>query len=173
MVDFSRIKQYFADRLDKYGATPQGLDWNSIESQHIRYEQLVKVIDGKESYTLLDYGCGFGSFYDFLKSKDHHFSYIGFDIVETMVEKGKQLHLGNSQCTFTSYKSELHTVDYVVESGIFNMKQNDRYEDWTQYVLNSLTEMNKFAKKGMAANFLTKYSDPEYMRPDLYYADPC
>jgi hypothetical protein len=33
--------------------------------------------------------------------------------------------------------------------------------------------MNDLAIRGMAFNFLTKYSDAEFMRPDLYYADPC
>jgi SAM-dependent methyltransferase len=173
MVDFSKIKQYFMDRLDKYGTTPQGLDWNSIESQHIRYEQLIRVIDEEESFSILDYGCGFGSLLDFSKPKDYDFTYVGFDIVEEMIEKGKQLHKEESNCFFTSNKSELKPADYVVESGIFNMRQNDRFEDWTDYVVGTLTEMNNLAKKGMAVNFLTKYSDPGFMRPDLYYADPC
>lgn len=173
MVDYSKIKQYFMDRLDKYGTTPQGLDWNSIESQHIRYEQLSKVIIEKESFSILDYGCGFGSLFDFLKSKGHDFSYVGFDIVEEMIEKGKQLHKRDPKCFFTSKKSELESADYVVESGIFNMKQDDRYDDWTEYVIATLVEMNNFAIKGMAVNFLTKYSDPGFMRSDLYYADPC
>jgi hypothetical protein len=33
--------------------------------------------------------------------------------------------------------------------------------------------MNALSRKGFSVNFLTKYSDPERMRPDLYYADPC
>jgi SAM-dependent methyltransferase len=173
MVDFAKIKQYFQDRLEKFGTSPQGLDWNSIESQHIRYEQLVKVINENEKYTILDYGSGFGSLYDFLESRGHDFFYYGFDIVPEMIEKGKQLHSEKSNCLFTSDPSDLVPADYVVESGIFNMKQNDGEEDWEKYVLKTLDEMNQLAIKGLVFNFLTKYSDPEYMRPDLYYPDPC
>jgi hypothetical protein len=32
--------------------------------------------------------------------------------------------------------------------------------------------MAELSRRGFAFNVLTKYSDPERMRPDLYYADP-
>jgi len=32
--------------------------------------------------------------------------------------------------------------------------------------------MNQKSKRGFSFNMLTKYSDKEYMRDDLYYADP-
>jgi hypothetical protein len=32
--------------------------------------------------------------------------------------------------------------------------------------------MNSLSRAGFAFNALTKYSDAEFMRPDLYYADP-
>lgn len=173
MVDLQKTREYFRDRLEKYGATPLGLDWNSAESQYIRYEQLLKVIDEKENYSLLDYGCGFGSFYDFLINKGHRLFYSGFDIVEAMIEKGQKLHSADANASFFSDPADLAPADYVIESGIFNMKQNDQSEDWEKYVIQTLDEMNSYAKKGMAFNFLTKYSDPEYMRSDLYYPDPC
>jgi hypothetical protein len=33
--------------------------------------------------------------------------------------------------------------------------------------------MNEKSKAGFAFNVLTKYSDVEFMRKELYYADPC
>ncbi len=52
------------------------------------------------------------------------------------------------------------------------MKLEAEYNDWTEFVVNSLAEMNRLSKRGFSANFLTKYSDADRMRPDLYYADP-
>jgi hypothetical protein len=39
-------------------------------------------------------------------------------------------------------------------------------------VVDSLKRFNDLSRKGFASNFLTKYSDADRMRPDLYYADP-
>ena len=173
MVDYSKIKEYFQERLDKFGITPQGLDWNSIESQHNRYEQLIKVINQNESYSIIDYGCGFGSLFEFLMLKKHDFNYFGFDIVQEMINCGKDLHQKATNCFFTVDENELELADYVVESGIFNMKMDAGHVDWTDYVVQTITKMNNLAEKGLAFNMLTKYSDEEFMRPDLYYADPC
>ena len=45
-------------------------------------------------------------------------------------------------------------------------------EQWQEYVLQTLNAMNAVSAKGFAFNMLTKYSDKEYMRADLYYGDP-
>ena len=39
-------------------------------------------------------------------------------------------------------------------------------------LLKPFTRMNELADRGFSFNFLTKYSDADHMRPDLYYADP-
>ena len=89
-----------------------------------------------------------------------------------MVIKGHELYSSNTKCSFTNIEAEIPISDYVVESGIFNAKQSDNDAEWTEYVVSTLEKMNKLAAKGFAANFLTKYSDIEYMKPHLYYADP-
>jgi hypothetical protein len=52
------------------------------------------------------------------------------------------------------------------------MKLDADLDAWTQVVIEALNQMNAHASKGMAFNMLTKYSDADRMRPDLYYADP-
>jgi len=74
---------------------------------------------------------------------------------------------------FTSQFDEIPEVDYAVVSGTFNMKLDASNTDWTGLVIDCITRMNQRSRKGMAFNMLTRYSDPEHMRPDLYYADPC
>ena len=39
-------------------------------------------------------------------------------------------------------------------------------------MLRTLAAINGLSKRGFAFNVLTKYSHPEFQRPDLYYADP-
>jgi SAM-dependent methyltransferase len=173
-INFDNIRGYFAGKLETYGATPRGVDWNSETSQDVRFEELSRVIDASQPYSMLDYGSGFGSMYDFLKKKGHKLSYTGYDIVENMVEKGRELHPGDPACVFTSREEELAPADYAVASGIFNIRLDCEYNAWTTYVVETITRMNDLSRKGLSFNLLTSYSDAEYMekRPDLYYADP-
>ncbi len=172
--DFNEIKSYFQDKLDRYGTSAQGADWNSVEAQETRFAQLARVINPSIAFTLLDYGCGYGGFADYLRKTGYKFSiYYGFDILESMVNKGRELHPAAKTYVFTHVINELVPVDYVIASGIFNIRLDITVNEWTKYVLQTLDHMNSLSIKGMAVNFLTGYSDPERMRPDLYYADPC
>ena len=67
---------------------------------------------------------------------------------------------------------EIKESDYLIASGIFNVKNEVSESEWLYYILNTIEMMNKKSKKGFAFNVLTKYSDKEYMRDYLYYADP-
>jgi SAM-dependent methyltransferase len=171
--NLENIKTYFGEKLASYGATPRGADWNSAESQTIRFEQLAKVVDPPQGFSLIDYGCGYGALAGFLKARGYHFRYTGYDLLESMVLEGRQLFGDDPNCTFTSQERDLPTADYAVASGIFNIKFQSGDEDWTAYVLGILRRMHELSSKGFAFNMLTSYSDSDHMRPDLYYADPC
>ena len=53
-----RARQYYEEKIETYGATPRGVDWNSPESQELRFEQLLKVCDCTTAFSINDYGCG-------------------------------------------------------------------------------------------------------------------
>jgi SAM-dependent methyltransferase len=172
--NFDQAKSYFEERLTTYGATARGVDWNSETSQELRFSQLMKVIQPHQPFSLLDYGCGYGALAEFLLRQGLPMQqYVGFDVLESMVSKAREIHGSSSQCMFTSRFEALEPVDYAIASGIFNLKLETGYEDWTTYVTGELDKMNRLAQKGFSFNMLTKYSDPEFMRPHLYYADPC
>ena len=61
---------YYTEMLNRFGPTFQGVDWNSKESQELRFDQLIKVINmPHDNFSILDYGCGYGALYLFIKSK--------------------------------------------------------------------------------------------------------
>lgn len=174
-IDLSPIRTYFEDKLTEHGATPAGVDYNSITAMEARFSQILKVCDQSQPFTLLDFGCGFGALAGYLQQKAVDFKFYGYDIVESMVVKARQIYAGDERCVFSSDLAQIPVCDYVVESGIFNMRLKADYEEWTEYILHTLQQFNQYSRKGFAFNFLTKYSDAEYIqrRPDLYYADPC
>ena len=172
--NFNQAKQYFEERLTTHGATPRGVDWNSDTAQEQRFSQLIKVIDARQPFSLLDYGAGYGALADYLLRLGYPMQhYVGFDVLESMVNKAPEAHLDIPECTFTSTFKDLQPVDYAIASGIFNLKLETSNEAWTEYVVSELHKMDALAFKGFSFNMLTKYSDPEFMRPHLYYADPC
>jgi SAM-dependent methyltransferase len=172
-AELENIKNYFTEKLAAHGATHKGVDYNSVESQEARFYQLTSVIDASAQYSLLDFGSGYGAMYDYLRRLGHRLHYVGYDIAEPMIVKGRELHPNDPDCRFTRKIDEVPQVDYAVVSGTFNMKLEAGYDSWTQIVIDALQQMNSRATKGIAFNMLTKYSDADRMRPDLYYGDPC
>lgn len=172
--DIDPIREYFDDKLKTYGATPRGADWNSEASQETRFEQLCKIIEDPTHVTILDYGCGYGALYDYLIKKNFQIDlYVGYDILESMVEEGRRSHPNQPNLLFTSDFNVIPTVNYAIASGVFNIKLESPYADWMQYTLDSLEKLYQLVHKGVSSNFLTGYSDPERMaeRPDLFFAD--
>lgn len=165
------VKSYFDKRIREHGASPRGSDWNSETSQNIRFEQLLKVVESN-SFSILDYGCGYGALADYLATKGFDADYYGYDILESAIETARQAHQDKPRRSFFTEKTQLPACDYVVASGIFNFRGEQSFEAWTEYVLEVLNEFNRLSLRGFSSNFLTKYSDADKMRPDLYYADP-
>lgn len=169
--NLDHVKSYFDKRIQEHGASPRGSDWNSETSQNTRFDQLLKVVE-VQSFSLLDYGCGYGALADYLESNGLEADYYGYDILESAIETARQVHANKPQRAFFTDKSQLPTCDYTVASGIFNFRGEQSFEDWTEYVLGVLHEFSQLSRYGFSSNFLTKYSDADKMRPDLYYADP-
>lgn len=169
--NLDHVKSYFDKRIQEHGASPRGSDWNSEASQNIRFDQLLKVVNG-QSFSLLDYGCGYGALADYLLTKGFEVDYHGYDILESAIETARQAHMDQPRRSFFAEKSHVPACDYAVASGIFNFRGEQSFKDWTEYVLGVLHEFNQFSIRGFSSNFLTRYSDADKMRPDLYYADP-
>lgn len=166
------VESYYSEKIAVHGATARGVDWNSPDSQRLRFVQLLKLTDHSQPFTINDYGCGYGALADYLKGEGYAFQYWGFDISPRMIAKAAELHAGMRELTFVNKKDNLNEADYTVASGIFNVKLRASSTEWESYVLRTLETINRLSKRGFAFNVLTKYSDPELRRPDLYYADP-
>ncbi len=168
------VREYYSQKIISHGTTSQGVDWNSKESQYLRFRQLCKVIDKQQDYSILDYGCGYGELVNFLTEEANTFTrYTGFDISDEMIAKAETLFgKTNRKISFTNALSD-NVYDYVVASGIFNVKLNLADDsNWLEYILQTLKTIHQKSSKGFAFNALTKYSDKEYMKEYLYYADP-
>ena len=175
-MSFSRIlddvAEYYTDRVRTHGATAAGVDWNSTESQSLRFDQLLKVCGPATRFSINDYGCGYGALLKYLDALGLVCDYRGFDISPEMIARARQLHQQSNDCEFFSDESRLRPAAYTVASGIFNVKLRASDDEWQAYMIHTVRRMADLSSKGFAFNVLSSYSDPERRRRDLHYADP-
>jgi len=169
-----KYKEYFTEKIETYGADPKGVDYNGIEAQEIRFEQLIKVIKPSSPFSIIDYGCGYGAMFDFLQKKDWQITYYGFDMIEKMAVAGRDAHKDFTNAYFLYSESDLKAADYLTAGSIFNNKFEADNNEWQNMVSETLRRMNALCTKGFSFNMLTKYSDEDRMskRPDLFFGDP-
>jgi SAM-dependent methyltransferase len=166
------VRQYYDRKLADHGPTPAGVDWNSFESQQLRFLQLEGLWVGRPDASLIDYGCGYGALAAFIRSRGHRGSYVGFDLSDAMVEAARAHTADLADCTFTTQAADLAPADFAVASGIFNVRLAAGNEAWREYMRGALDDLSALGTHGFAFNALTSYSDPDRRRADLYYADP-
>ncbi|MFM0029601.1 methyltransferase domain-containing protein [Paraburkholderia madseniana] len=169
----SPVERYYTSKLEKFGTLPAGVDWNSVEGQSKRFEQLSKLIPTDAVFSVADVGCGYGALLGYLSERFGKFNYVGLDISEAMIDAAVRLHPQASDAQFLVGTKPDHEVDFAIASGIFNVKLNADDASWRAYIVETLVRMNEFATRGFSFNCLTAYSDADRMRDDLHYADPC
>lgn len=165
------VETYYSDKIKSHGMSAKGVDWNSEASQELRFDILLKILPNSESFSLLDYGCGYGALLEYLEQKYSSVDYFGFDISEEMLLTARKYHSKNKSAKWMSELNE-QLYDYTIASGIFNVKLNQQDTAWKEYVNDTILEMSKKSKKAFAFNMLTSYSDKEYMKEYLFYGDP-
>ncbi|MBA3671401.1 MAG: methyltransferase domain-containing protein [Gemmatimonadaceae bacterium] len=166
------VRDYYERRLRSHGPTAQGVDWNGTESQVLRFRQLTRLVDVHGASSLNDYGCGYGALLDFLVSCGDAPRYTGYDISPDMLAAAAALHPPTTRVSYVASTAELPAADFTVASGVFNVRLEAPEGRWAAYVERSLDEMARVSSGAFAFNMLTSYSDPDRMRPHLFYADP-
>jgi trans-aconitate methyltransferase len=149
------INKFFRATLTKHSEGPRAVGWGSIESQISRFK-IICDIGAIKGASILDVGCGLGRFYQYLHEKNMlDGDYVGIDINENMIKEAKIVYPGVKFKSINLLNEKLNQkYDYVVESGAFNIL----VENWEELTFSMLKEMFKYAKIGMAANFLSVHS---------------
>ena len=166
------VENFFTSKFEKIGARPEGLDYNSENAQIVRFQQFERLFDSKRYFCINDYGCGYGALATYLKQKNYKFDYHGYDISVKMIDHAIQATPETENWKFTSNPNELCPADFTVACGVFNLKLDADPQTWLDYIIDSLSSMASISKLGFGFNMLTKYSDADKMRSDLYYGDP-
>ena len=166
-----KIENLYIESLKQHGTNSKSVGWRDKNSQILRFKKLTTVIKDKNSeITVNDLGCGYGAMYNFLSIRFNIKRYIGYDISQEMLNKASELISINKNVLLIKDSKLKNIADYSFVSGIFNVKFDEKDEEWKNFIIETLDNMNEFSQKGFAFNLLTSYVD--YKELHLYYGDP-
>ncbi len=167
----STVGDYYTDKVVTHGATPLGVDWRDGVGQQKRFEQLLRRFDLSHPFTISEVGCGYGALAHYLRRLKLRFAYAGFDISPDMIAQAEALNGDQADASFhlgTCSKP----ADYIVASGIFNVRFDFDETLWSAHVRETIDVMVSMARRGSAFNFLTGFSDEDRKQARLWYPDP-
>lgn len=164
---FKEISNYYNKRIIQYKDTPKSVGQRNIKTLEKRLSILLEVGDLRKS-KILDFGCGTGFLYEFLKKKiNFQGKYVGYDISSEMVDLAKKKYKKAKFEKKDIFKSKINEkFDYVIINGTFNYKFNNNLN----WIKKTLTTLFKKTNKAIAFNNLSSYVD--YKDKILYYEDP-
>lgn len=167
---------YYGGKLRAHGATPRGVDWNDAASQALRFRELLRLLPppGQEpaAATLCDLGCGYGGLLDHLRAEGRAVRYTGVDVSDEMIGRALALHGEGEDVRWRVGDRPDGLHDYVIASGIFNVRGDAGDGEWRESIDHTLDLMHAGSRLGFAFNCLGTCSDPERREPRLFYSDP-
>jgi SAM-dependent methyltransferase len=164
-----RLLSFYNFHLRKFGDRPEALRWTP-EGQLRRYHTLAEIAPPEllRNATVLDYGCGTGDFYRFLKRRGIDVKYTGVDMNPNFVELAKQKY---PDCEFKvmvlGEDAEIERYyDYIFICGVFNYLIPGVKED----LLYAMETLFRRCNKGLALSALSSHTPTK--DPELNYTSP-
>jgi len=139
----NEVAYYYSSKLAQHGETARGVDWNDEKSQTLRFEQLSKIINTQNTFSVNDLGCGYGALFDFLRNNYRSFTYFGIDVSMDMIQVARKRYQDKPEAQFVVSAKPDHIADYGVASGIFNVRLNRSIEEWRSYLEATLDKLDQ------------------------------
>ncbi|MFA5035513.1 MAG: class I SAM-dependent methyltransferase [Candidatus Margulisiibacteriota bacterium] len=184
MIDKQQQIAYFENLLAEHGPNHKALDWNSPESQRLRFRIFQEIlVYGRKStgISLLDLGCGLGDLYGYFKTEKllqkHRLQYTGYDISPKLIEAAqKRFPEADFEVKDLLEAKHLPRFDYILACGIFNIRTGSE-EEHLDFIREMIYRMYELAGFGVALNFLSQgtlpIADPQGLNStQYYYFDP-
>jgi ubiquinone/menaquinone biosynthesis C-methylase UbiE len=166
-IDKEEIIQRYNSRLKEYGDDIRTLASGTEERRRIRYKVLSE-IGLLPRCSLLDIGCGFGDFYNYLSEQCIQMQYVGYDINPSLIEIA-QTKYPIAQFEVKDIQTDpFPKFDYIVSTSSFNLRLN--VQDNYQFIEEIMRLCYDHAKRGVAVDFLSSYVDFE--SPEAFHYKP-
>jgi len=147
------------DRVTDYDKSDSiKVGWSDKESQEKRWDILLDIgVSNNDS--IIDYGCGVGDLYSYMKNKYENFTYYGVDINENYINIAKDKHGGdNFKHIHDIYDIDIN-YDWFIASGVFTVYTT--LEDLLRYIDIAYNRCNK----GISFNLIKSIHYPNIDDP--------
>lgn len=162
-----KAKEIYDDSYNKYGNCSKAVLWGDVQTQYLRFKEIINFIPLEKDSSILDVGCGIADFYKFLNFNGFTGKYTGYDINENLLEQGRknypQIDLKN--INILDDKS-LENFDYVIVSGLFNSNYGQDFI-WIKNMIKALFELGN---KKIIFNAISSYVN--FKDKETYYINP-
>jgi len=157
----------FYDRhLRDFGDAPQAVRWTA-EGQLRIYEKFLSIAGDLSGKEILDFGCGKGDFFGFIRGKGIATSYCGIDVNPNLIMLAQRKYPEAEFITLDIDEEEFNRqFDVIIICGAFNLRIAG-IEDSVRHVLKKLCRL---AREAMHVNFLTYHIPKKTV--ELFYVRP-
>jgi 2-polyprenyl-3-methyl-5-hydroxy-6-metoxy-1,4-benzoquinol methylase len=166
--DVRLVIQRYRIRIAEHGPTLASLNSGSSEKQHVRHLVHASALYGPRP-SVLDVGCGIGSFYEHLVRQGRDCSYTGYDIVPEYIEYCRG-HF--EQCHFSLRNLFIEGIEGEFDTVVMSQTLNNRYQhsDNVRVMQAALRTTFERARISISVDMLSTYAD--LRRPELFYYSP-
>ena len=149
----STNKLFYEKAVVQYGVSAKGVHWSNKETQYKRFEIIYKLLEEDfKIASIVDAGCGFGDFYNYLYQNDIHLKYyLGVDCYEKMIELSRVRFPHVDFQLLDILEDDLPRADYYIASGSLNILSRELFYRFIERCYDA-------SSKGFVFNFLTKKS---------------
>lgn len=163
---------HYRNTFLNHGPTAGGVDWVHEDKARLRHHIFSKLIkeQHKTPPTLLDIGCGYGAFYDYLKGKALPCTYTGIDLVPEMIAHARTTHPDAHFLEGDFLSTSFEPFDYLFANGIFTQKLDVSQREMNKLLHLFLKRMFALCTKGIALNMMT--SQVNFYAENLFYKNP-
>jgi len=159
------VVSVFDTKLMLHGDRPEAVGL-SAKGQMLRHHSMLDIGEITNS-KILDFGCGKGDFYKFLKYNGINVKYSGFDINEKLIGLARQKYPDADFRVFDIDRDTLdENFDFIFLCGVFNLQ----IEGIDEMIKRTLTKLFRHCRTALAFNALS-ICEPE-KDFELHYTDP-
>lgn len=157
---------FYNRHLKDFGDAPQAVRWTP-GGQLRRYETFISVTGDLSGKSMLDFGCGKGDFYNFLKDRRCVPSYCGIDVNANLIALAKSKYPEAEFIALDIDEDDFNCqFDVIVACGVFNLRIAG-IEESSRHILKKLFGL---CREAMHVNFLA-YDTPQ-RSVELFYVKP-
>jgi len=161
-----KLLDFYTRHLKDFGDAPQAVRWTP-DGQLRRFETLLRIAGDSSGKTVLDFGCGKGDLYGFMKEKGLSIHYCGIDINKDMIKLAVRKYPEAEFLVMDIDETDFNRhFDITFVCGVFNLRIAG-IEESMKHILRKLFRL---CTEALHVNLLTSYIPQKSV--ELFYVKP-